>query len=109
MFTKQIPTGGEDFGRQVGQATAPAARVIQYRPDSIVIHTTGKYSFLYETTSSVGGTVPVGTQNYITGANIDAEGGGNVLPIQPVAWHRIAQADAGDEGDVTFIYRGRPE
>ena len=112
---KQIPAGGADFGRQAVQATTPEARVIQHRPDSIILHTAGEYVFLYETSQSVGTIAQVHSSSvcatYISGANIDAEGGGNVLPIQPVAWSRQGGTGAptGNAGDVTFIYRGRPE
>ena len=105
---RQVPAGGENFGRQLVHATAPPPRVRQAVPDSIIIHTPGLYAFCYETSQSIGTEASVEGANYITGANVDDAAGGNVLPIQPTSWHRIAQAAAGDEGDVTFIYRGRP-
>ena len=113
--TKQVPTGGEDFGRQAIQSTTPPAKIIQYRPDSIIINHTGSYCFQYQTTGSVGGNPLDGEiGKYVTGSNlISIEQGPISLPIQPIAWYRqgstAGNMTIGNVGDVTFIYRGRPE
>ncbi len=110
---KQIPGGGsaaDAFGRQAVQATTPAARVIQPRADGVIVNKIGLYSFQYDSKGTAVHAASTDMDNYVTGSNlIDQDQGPITLPIQPVAWHRIDEAAAGDIGDVTFIYRGRPE
>ena len=108
---KQIPAGGANFGRQVVQSTAPAARVIQPRADSVMVNKIGLYSFQYDNPHGLAVNAASADQSlYVTGSNlIDQDQGPITLPIQPIAWHRIDETAEGDVGDVIFIYRGRPE
>ena len=99
--TKSAPKGLplEAFGR----ATAPVKEVIQQRPWYILINgqSATAYTFLYETTCSIGGTSD--DETYTTALDLQAAGNAPVkLDINPVAW----SGGGGDLGDVTFIYRG---
>ena len=94
---KALPV--EAFSR----ATAPAKQVIQPRPWYILINgqSANPYTFLYETSCSIGGTSAGETYT----AALDLASAANApvkLDINPVAW----SGGGGDLGDVTFIYRG---
>ena len=90
-----------------GQAIAPAKEIIQKRPWYVLINgqSAHAYTFLYETTCSIGSTAPESStiEVYTTGSELAAAGNAPVkLDINPVAW-----AGGGSAvGEITFVYRG---
>ena len=95
-----------------GYATAPAKEIIQSRPWYILINgqSAAAYTFLYQTTCSIGGTsvavsggLAPGGEVYTTGSDLQAAGNAPVkLDIGPVAW----AGGGGAVGEITFVYRG---
>ena len=99
----QVPKGIDFSQQRVNHSTIPAPEIVQDRPTSVILNATGKYGFIYQTSSSIGGTIAQTGLLYISGgAAIDA--GPIELPIQPVAWQR--GSGEGAVGDVVFIYKG---
>ena len=104
--TKQIPNYSNNGISRHSHATCPVQELVVKRPTHVVINQPGSYAFLYETTSSAGGSVPLKHEAYYTGSIVpgDADAGtpSVKLDISPVAWK---QNDAdGTVGDVTFVY-----
>ena len=85
-------------------AVAPAGTGTQ--PTYVIVNTIGKYGFLYETTSSIGGDVSGQASSFITGSIIENAAGGPIkLDINPIAWYKSDTAQgAAAVGDVTFVY-----
>ena len=99
--TKQIPKA-----RPVSaacKAVAPEMKVVQKRPNYVLINMNGTYAFSYESTGSVGGT-HAAHSSYITGSVVDDAAGPVRLDIQPNAWRQTDAA--GTVGDVSFVYLG---
>tara|TARA_Y100000361_G_scaffold133394_1_gene131601 strand:- start:263 stop:634 length:372 start_codon:yes stop_codon:yes gene_type:complete len=109
---KQIPnTSLSAVDGDLNMTTLPSAKVVQKRPNSVILNKVGTYGFMYETTSSLGATVAYATsgdgtaETFVSGGAIIADTAGPVeLPIQPVAW--VRDNNLGDGGDVIFVYKG---
>ena len=97
---KQV-ANSPDFNTQHNNATVPAEKVLQERPNHIIINQPGSYAFAYTSESFSAGT-------YVSGAIVpgDADAGtpSVQMEIQPVAWKGCDVA--GTAGDITFIYKG---
>ena len=96
-------------------ASCPTKEIVQKRPSYVVLNVPGVYAFLYETTSSAGGTAT--EEQYATGsafghnqinvalgagAKISASSAPIRLDVNPVGWRR--DGAQGAVGDVTFVY-----
>ena len=99
--TKQIPKARP--GSAAGKAVAPEMKVVQKRPNYVLINMNGTYAFCYETTASIGASHH-DAQTYETGSVVDDGAGPIRLDINPVAWKQTDAA--GATGDVTFVYTG---
>ena len=105
---KQVPVGNNRV--LIAQSTTPTSMIVQRRPDEVLIGTANAtYTFLYETTSSVGANVGAPQlAKFITGSITSNAAQAFTLPIRPVAWRRsdLSDGTTGAIGDVTFIYKG---
>jgi hypothetical protein len=98
---KQTPKGRP--ASAISKATTPPSKVIQDRPNYIMVNVEGSYTFCYESTASLGGGHGDLT-TYISGSKIDDGAGPIRLDINPIAWE---QADGSPVvGNITFIYTG---
>tara|TARA_Y100001973_G_scaffold102534_1_gene167755 strand:- start:719 stop:1048 length:330 start_codon:yes stop_codon:yes gene_type:complete len=95
---KQIPAGIAR-NNAAGQAGTPSPKVVTKGPNHVYINKVGTYSFLYESTASLGGTTSGETYvEAMAAATLDSP---VRLDIQPVAWSGSAGLA---KGDVTFVY-----
>ena len=88
-------------------AVCPAKGIIVERPEYVILHNTGSFSFAYNLTGSIG-TDASGADlanHYITGSMIQSGSESVRLDINPVAWQ--ACDHVGTTGEITFVYRGR--
>ena len=97
------------FDRQkFSHATIPTNEIVQKRASYVNINSTGSFAFLYETTSSVGGTTAGEINLYETGSVVTREVTNSSamtpfrLDINPVAWKKTDSTST--VGDVTFVY-----
>jgi len=87
-----------------GYAINPTAETFQKRPSYVLINVNGTYAFENNNTGSLGG-IHKARGTYVTGSVLnDAAGGPLKLDISPTAWRQTNTG--GDDGDVTFVYRG---
>tara|TARA_Y100000592_G_scaffold92990_1_gene155503 strand:- start:40 stop:402 length:363 start_codon:yes stop_codon:yes gene_type:complete len=87
-----------NFNDTHNEVTTPTHKVIQERPNYVIINKAGQtYSFLYQTTGSIGGTT---NETMQSGIKLTTDGP-MTLPIQPHAWTATGSPAAGD---VTFVY-----
>ena len=113
--TKQVPAGNISENSQSinvnGYHINPGVATVGQSPDSVILHTTGSYSFLYESTSSVGTSIPrqhasMFTQ-MITCSATPVQSYPITLNISPVAWSGSRSTTAvSDDNDVSFVYNG---
>ena len=85
-----------------GKAIAPAANIIQERASYVIINggNATAYSFLYETTCSIGGTTG---ETHTVGFDYSTTDQDAIrLDINPVSWN----GGAATAGEVTFVYKG---
>ena len=106
---KQVPVGNNRV--LIAKSTTPTSMIVQRRPDEVLIANAAAgatYTFLYETTSSVGADAGVPQlAKFITGSITSNAAQSFTLPIRPVAWRRAdSDGTIGAIGDVTFIYKG---
>jgi len=98
----------------VKTATIPAACVVQDRPNHVIINNSGSYAFLYNTTSSKGGTAAYAADEsketkWVTGS-VSNHGGAGLpikLDINPLAWRQTDGTITGDTGNVTFVFNAK--
>jgi len=84
------------------RAEAPNPNVRTKNPNHIFVNAVGTYSFLYESTASLGGTTEDEIFTFgISAATLDSP---IRLDIQPTAWSGSSGLGVGD---VTFVYRGQ--
>ena len=104
---KQIPdvSGVSGTGR-FSHAILPGHELVQKRCSYVIVNTVGKYSFLYETTSSYGKAAGGTVEPYVSGSVIENAAGGPIkLDINPIAWYKSDTAGGvAAKGDVTFVY-----
>ena len=98
---KMIPTGRPRSA--YGRAEAPNKETFVKRPSYVTVNKEGVYGFSYANTGSIGGEHN-DVDAYITGSVLDDAAGPVKLDIQPNAWKRMD--GTGEDGDITFIYRG---
>ena len=95
----QVP----NFTPRYSYAECPTEETVMKRCSHVNVNSVGHYAFLYETTSSMGGTTTEDLANYITGSKVNhTSAGGIKLDASPVAWRRTDAA--GAVGDITFVY-----
>ena len=99
--TKQIPKARPVSA--AGKAVAPEMKVVQKRPNYVLINMNGTYAFSYANTGSLGGG-HTDVSSYITGSVVDDGAGPIRIDIQPTAWKQCNAT--GTVGDVTFVYLG---
>ena len=99
----------------VKTATIPAACVVQDRPNHVIINNSGSYAFLYNTTSSKGGTTTYAQDEtketgWVTGSilhHVSMSALPLKLDINPLAWRRTDGTITGETGNVTFVFNAR--
>ena len=103
---KQIPDVSPGGTARFSHANCPAHTTVVKRPSYVIVNSIGKYGFLYETTSSIGGNVSGQASSFITGSVIENAAGGPItLDINPIAWYKSDTAQGvAAIGDVTFVY-----
>ena len=99
--SKLVPN--EHYGLRYSTADCPTTDIVTKRATHVNVNSVGHYAFLYETTSSIGGTTTQDLASYITGSKVNhANAGGIKVECSPVAWRRTDAA--GAVGDITFVY-----